>query len=88
MKMYKASGVEVQLHWLLTVVVEGSEWSASSSGGFTPGESASRTHFTGGGMGLKAHLGAVERRETSLLQDIEPQFLGNLVTISTELSRI
>jgi hypothetical protein len=73
---------------LLTFALDGGEWSASSSGGLTPGEGVSRTHCRGGWVAPKVGLGAVEKRETSFLQDIKMQLLGNQVTISTELPRI
>ena len=42
MKAYR--GVEVQLHLYLTSAVDGTEWSASRPGRFTPGDRVPDTH--------------------------------------------
>jgi hypothetical protein len=44
----------------LTSALDGSEWSASCPGRFTPGERAPGTHRVGGWVGLKAGLSCVE----------------------------
>jgi hypothetical protein len=84
----KESGEGVQFHSFLNFALDLGEWSASSSGRLTPGDNASPAHCAEGCVGPKARLGAVEKREIFFLQDMKTQFLGNLITISTELSRI
>jgi hypothetical protein len=45
----KAYGeVDVYIHIFLTSALAGGEWSASYPGRYTPGESASGTHWIGG----------------------------------------
>jgi hypothetical protein len=51
-------GVEVQLHVLLTLAVDGGEMSLSRPGQFTPG-----THWTGGWVGPRDSMDAVEKRK-------------------------
>jgi hypothetical protein len=38
-------GVEVELHTLLTSPLDGSEWSSSNTGCFTPEEKVASTHW-------------------------------------------
>jgi hypothetical protein len=49
--MKACGGVDVYIHVFLTSVLVGDEWSASSSGRFTPGEGAFCTHWIGGWVG-------------------------------------
>jgi hypothetical protein len=50
---------------LLTLAVDGGEWSASRPGRFTPGESASTTHWVGGCVGTRTSLGTVKKWKIS-----------------------
>jgi hypothetical protein len=45
---------------ILTSALEGGEWSASCPCRFTIGETAAGTHWTGGSVGPKADLDAVQ----------------------------
>jgi hypothetical protein len=45
----------------LTSALDGGEWSASSPGRLTPGETAPRTHCIGGWIEPRADLGTVEK---------------------------
>jgi hypothetical protein len=47
----------------LTSALDGSEWSASRPGRFTPRERAPDTHWTGGWLGPRAVLAAVVKRK-------------------------
>jgi hypothetical protein len=49
----------------LTLAPDRSEWSTSRSDGFIPGEGAHITHWTGGWVGLRVGLKAVEQRNIS-----------------------
>jgi hypothetical protein len=60
MKMY--GGAEIQLHAFLTSALDGSEWSASRIGRFTPGKEAPGTQWLGGWVGPRAGLDAVTKR--------------------------
>jgi len=51
-------GIGVELHAFLTSALDGSEWSASRPGSFTPG-----THWMGGWVGLRAVLETVVKRK-------------------------
>jgi hypothetical protein len=42
--MKKYVGVEIYFHTFLTSILDGSEWSASHQGIFTPGENVPDTH--------------------------------------------
>jgi len=53
--------VEVQLHEFLTSALAGSEWSASSSGHFTPGK-----HRTWNWVGYTAGLDAMAKGQNSI----------------------
>jgi hypothetical protein len=44
------------------MALDGGEWSASSSGGFTPGARPAGTYWIRGRVGTRAGLDAVERR--------------------------
>jgi hypothetical protein len=48
----------------LTSTLHGGEWSASRSGRLTARERAAGTHYTGGSVGPRAGLDAVEKRFT------------------------
>jgi hypothetical protein len=54
MEMY--GGIEVQLHAILTSVLDGGEWSASRPGRFIRVERAPGTHSTGIWVGPRAGL--------------------------------
>jgi len=56
-------GVEVYLHAFLTAAIDGGEWSASHLGRFTPGETASGTHWIGVWVGPRAGLDVVVKRK-------------------------
>jgi hypothetical protein len=58
-------GMEVSLHAFLTLALDGSEWSASRSGPFTPRERDSGTHWIGCCMGSRAGLDAVVKSKIS-----------------------
>jgi hypothetical protein len=55
-------GMGVQRHSFFTSAVDGGEWSASRSGRSTRGERVHGTHRTGGKTGLRAGLGALDKR--------------------------
>jgi hypothetical protein len=55
-------GLEVQLQEFLTSALDGSEWSASRSGIFTPKEIAPGTQWIGGWVGPRTGLDAVVKR--------------------------
>jgi hypothetical protein len=55
-------GVEVQFHTFLAWVIDGCEWSASRPGYFTPGETASGTHWVGGWAEPRAGFEVVAKR--------------------------
>jgi hypothetical protein len=73
-------------------MLDGSEWSPSFSGCFTPNERAPYTQWIGGWMGPVVGLDAVENREIPYLGLLRNElwFLGetasNLVAMQTELS--
>jgi hypothetical protein len=56
-------GVEVQLHAFLAWALDGSEWSTSRPGRFTPRERAPGTHWIGGWVGPRGVLNAVVKRK-------------------------
>jgi hypothetical protein len=60
MKTY--GGVEIQMHVFLTLKLVGGEWSASRPCRFNPGEKPPGTQWTGGLVGLRAHMGDLETR--------------------------
>jgi hypothetical protein len=57
---------------LLTAALDGSERSNSHTGGFTPGERASGTHWIRGWVGPRADLGAVEKRKIFSCRESNP----------------
>jgi hypothetical protein len=59
-------GVEVQIHALLTLELDGREWSVSRPGRFTLGKGTPETHWTGGWLDPTASLDVVENRDKSL----------------------
>jgi hypothetical protein len=80
-------GVEVQPHAFLTVILDGSERSASSP----PPPKSSNTHCIGVWVGYRADLEGVENRQIFSSAGIESLFpslpVWNLVTIQTQLFR-
>jgi hypothetical protein len=56
----------------LTLTLDEGKWSASRPGLFTPGERAPGTHWTGGWVGLRARLDAVEKRKIFLCRKSNP----------------
>jgi len=50
-------GRVLQFHALLNSTLDGNNWSTSSSGRFTPNETALGTHRSGGWMGSRTGLG-------------------------------
>jgi hypothetical protein len=69
MKAY--GGVDVQSHIILTLTLAGGEWSASSSGRFTPG-----TYWIGGWVDPRAGLDNAEKRKFLTLPGLELRPLG------------
>jgi hypothetical protein len=57
---------------ILDSTLVGGEWSASHPGRFTPRETAPRTHWIGGWVGLRIDLDDVERRKILSLPGLEP----------------
>jgi hypothetical protein len=55
--------MKVQLHALLTSVLDGGEWSVLHPGRFTPKVRASGVHLIGSWVGSTAGLDAVEKRK-------------------------
>jgi hypothetical protein len=55
-------GIELQLHTLLILALNGSEWSASQPGYFTPRKRAPGTHWKDG---PRVSLDAVAKRRSS-----------------------
>jgi len=55
--------VEAQLHPFLTLVLDGSEWSASHPGHFNPRERAPSTPLIGGWVGPRVILDAATKRK-------------------------
>jgi hypothetical protein len=49
------------LHAFLNLALDGGEWFVSRPGRFTPGERATRTHWTGGWVSPRAGLDAVAK---------------------------
>jgi hypothetical protein len=73
----------------MTSALDGGEWLASRPDRFTPGEIALRTYRTGGWVGPRAILDAVEKRKILLLPRIEPQHPSPYpVCTLTELFRL
>jgi hypothetical protein len=56
----------------LTSLLDGSQWSASRLGSFTPEESALATHYIRGWLGPIAGLDTVEQKKSLPLPGIEP----------------
>jgi hypothetical protein len=61
--------VEVEIHVILTLALDGSEWAASSPVPFCPGERAPSIYWTGDWLGPRDGLGPVEK--TLALSGIE-----------------
>jgi hypothetical protein len=59
--------MEMQLRAFLTSAADGGEWSNSSPGRFTPGKRDNSTHSTGGWVGPRTDMGAVEKGNISCL---------------------
>jgi hypothetical protein len=88
MKMY--GGVEIQLHAFLTLALDGSVWSVSCPGYFTPRERASSTHWIGGWVGTRTGLDMVVKKKNPCpCQESNPGHPAHsLVTILAELVQI
>jgi hypothetical protein len=86
MKAYCESG-SIAPH-ILNIGIDGSEWSASRSGHFTPGERSPGARWIGGYVGRRAGLKLVEKRKIpSLCRESNPDRPSrSLVTTPTELS--
>jgi hypothetical protein len=88
MRVY--GGVDVLVHILLIPALTGGKRSAARS--FTPGESASGTHWIGGWVRLRAGLDDVEKRKFLILPGLAlptPRSLSpQPVDVSTALSRL
>jgi hypothetical protein len=54
-------GVEIQIHILLTSVLDGGEWSSSPSSRLTPGETDRDTDWLGDRVGPRAGMDFVEK---------------------------
>jgi hypothetical protein len=67
MKVYLGSGA------FLTSALDGSEWSASHPGCFTPSERAPGIHWIGGWVSPRAGLDMVMRKIPSPYWDLNPQ---------------
>jgi hypothetical protein len=63
--MKRIGGMEVQLHTFLTSALDGSEWSVSCPGRFTPRKIAPGTHWIGGWVDPRAVLDAVVKEKIS-----------------------
>jgi hypothetical protein len=74
MKTY--GGVEVYLHEFRTSAQNGSKWSASRSGRFTPGERAHGIHWIGRWVGPRGGLDAVAKRRNPIIATV-----GNLTPV-------
>jgi hypothetical protein len=74
MKAY--GGVDVYIHIFLTYAVARGEWSASSPGCFTPGETASGTHCIGSLVDRNAGLHDVEKKKFLTPAGLELRTLG------------
>jgi hypothetical protein len=85
MKVY--GGVDVQIHVFLTSALVGGEWSGSSPGRFTPGETAPCTHWIGGWVDPRAGLHDVEKRKFFTLSGLELRPLSRPAR-SQSLSRL
>jgi hypothetical protein len=55
-----------------TLVLDGGKWLASYPGCFSPGERGPSTHWTGGQMGPRACVDAVENIKSCLCQEVNP----------------
>jgi hypothetical protein len=64
------------IHIFLTLVVAGSEWSASHPDHFTPGEKDPRTHWKRGWVDPRASLDDVEKRKFLTLLGLKLRPLG------------
>jgi hypothetical protein len=73
----------------LTSALDGSEWSASRHGRFTPGDTAPGTHLIEGWVDLRAGLNAMEKTQISCpWRESKPGHPArSLITILTNLSR-
>jgi hypothetical protein len=70
-------GVDVKYPDFLTLALVGSEWSASHSCHFTPGERVPGTHWIGGWVDPGAGLDDVEKRKFLTLPEHEFRPLGH-----------
>jgi hypothetical protein len=68
--------VDLMIHIFLTLVLGGSEWSASCPGHFTPMERTPSTHCIGGWVNLRAGLDDVVKRKFLTLLELKLQTLG------------
>jgi hypothetical protein len=69
--------VELQLHVYLTVALDGDEWSVSSVGHFTPGDTALGIHWTGGWVNRTTDPDADEKVPSCFLYQHGPSLLLN-----------
>jgi hypothetical protein len=70
-----------------TSALDGSKWSASRSGCFTPGKRTRGAHWIGGCMGLRADLGALEQKSPASAGNLTLAVQLGALAISTEVSR-
>jgi hypothetical protein len=63
MKRYKA--LEVWFHTKLTLALGGGKWFASDAGDIKKREKGPITHYTGGWLGQKGSLEAMEKRKVA-----------------------
>jgi hypothetical protein len=70
---------DVWIHLFLTLVLVGSEWSASRSSRFTAGERAPGFHWIGGWVGPSTGLDDVKKRKFLNLPGLEFLPLGRPV---------
>jgi len=59
-------GLEMELRTFLTLVLDGSQWSASCPGCFIPGRRTPCTHWIEGWVNLRAGVDAVEKKKNNL----------------------
>jgi hypothetical protein len=69
--------MEIQLPVFLTSALDGGEWSASSTGRFTPGERITGTHWIRDCVAPRAGLDVMKKRQILLLSGIELRFFGS-----------
>jgi hypothetical protein len=72
------------IHIFFNSALVGSEWSASRSGLFTPGETAPDTHWIGGWVNPRAGLDDVKKRQFFIPSNSEPSVVQPVASCYTE----